>query len=131
MQSGATQEILIVTRDPDAATVYGFWFRHLGYGVRAVADPDEALAVARAIGPDLVVTNFPTLLADGTTLTAGVRATPALSDVPVLNVTSHAMPEELAAGFAAGTNAAVVMPVSLQVLADEVRQLIGPASAQR
>lgn len=118
--------ILVVSRDSDTLEVFGQWLGHLGYAVHALADPDEALALARALRPDLVITNFPTPLTSGTTLTALLRATPDLASTKVLSVSSHVMPEEIEAAIAAGVSATVRMPAPLQEVADQVQRLVGP-----
>ena len=121
--------ILVVTADADSACVYECWLGHLGYEVHTVTDPDDAFRVALSLRPDPIVTNFPTPLASGGTLTARVRATRELAPTPLLDVTTHGLPAEVAMAAAAGASATLPMPTPLEDLAGADRRLIGPPHA--
>lgn len=114
--------------DEDALAIFGTALRHAGFGVREVQDPAAALDVAERELPALVVTNFP-LDAGDVTVTDLLRRNDRTAGVPILNVTSHVMPEELARARNAGVTASVPMPVDLTQLVAEVRRLLGAGCA--
>ena len=60
-----------------------------GYEVRTARDGEEALELARARRPDLVVTDYDMPRLDGLGLCRTIRDTPALASLPVLVVTAN------------------------------------------
>jgi two-component system chemotaxis sensor kinase CheA len=96
-----------------------------GFVVLPAADGEEALALARDPGCDLVVTDVQMPRLDGVSLTRRLRADPKLSHVPVVLVTSLDAPEDRAAGLAAGADGYLVKrDVQRGKLLDLVRQLL-------
>ena len=116
--------IVLVTRDEDALAVFGAVLRHAGFAVRELNDPAAALDVVEHELPALVITNFPTIAGEAT-VTELLRGNPRTADVPILNVTSHVLPHELARAEAAGVTVSVPMPIALAQLVAEVQRLLG------
>ena len=117
--------VLVVSPDADVREVFAIGLTHFSFEVRVSGDPDAALTEAIEVPPAVVITNFPTTLADGRTLTEALRSDPRTCALPILNVTSHVTDHELAAARAAGVDASLPMPVTLSTLATEVGRLIG------
>ena len=130
-QGGASREgdhhaaslVLLVSVDEDALAIFGAVLRHSGFGVRELRDPAAVLDVVEREPPALVVTNFP-LSAGDATVTSLLRGNERMANVPILNVTSHVMPHELAGAQSAGVTASVPMPVDLRELVAEVERLL-------
>lgn len=120
--------ILLVTRDEDALTVFGTVLRHAGFAVRELNDPADALSVVEHELPALVITNYPTAVGE-VTVTELLRGSQRTAHLPILNVTSHVLPFELARAEAAGVTVSVSMPVELAHLVAEVQRLLGTTSS--
>jgi len=95
-----------------------------GYRVLAAADGEEALALARQWGCDLVVSDVQMPRLDGLELTRRLKADEKLAGVPVILVTSLGAPEDRAAGLQAGAAGYLVKRDLLRgKLLELVRQL--------
>lgn len=118
--------ILLVSRHEDTLVVFGDALRHAGFTVREVRDPAEVLRSVATERPSLVITNFP-MAAGAATVTELLRSDARTHAIPILNVTSRVLPEELRRASEAGVNASLPMPVSLSQLLAEVRRLLETA----
>ena len=119
-----TPFVLLVSRDEDSLIVFGTMLRHAGFGVRELKDPAAVLRAVEHELPALVITNFPTAAGD-LTVTELLRGHDPTANVPILNVTSHVLPHELARAEAAGVTASVPMPIEFAQLVAEVQRLVG------
>ncbi len=96
-----------------------------GYQVVPAADGEEALNLLKRTPFDLVVTDVQMPRMDGLTLTRQVKSDPAITNVPVIVVTSLDTNSDRAAGLEAGADGYLVKKdVERGKLLDLVRQLI-------
>jgi CheY-like chemotaxis protein/class 3 adenylate cyclase len=105
-----------------------------GYEVRSAADGAEAIALARALGPDLVITDVEMPLVDGYGVCKALKSDPATARVPVLICSSLGEAADLERGFDAGADDYLVKPVIPEELSTRVRALVLgslPASRER
>ena len=114
--------VLIVSRDEDTLMLFGTALRHAGFAARELADPSQALAVTLAEQPSLVITNFPTPATE-VTVTDVLRGDARTAAVPILSVTSHVFPEDLALAAEAGVTRSLCMPITLRDLVTEVQRI--------
>ncbi|HMG54529.1 MAG TPA: response regulator, partial [Kofleriaceae bacterium] len=105
-----------------------------GYEVRSASDGAEAIELARALGPDLVITDVEMPLVDGYGVCKALKADPATAHVPVLICSSLGEAADLERGFDAGADDYLVKPVIPEELSTRVRALVLgslPASRER
>jgi CheY-like chemotaxis protein len=105
-----------------------------GYEVRSAHDGAEAIALARAIAPDLVITDVEMPEVDGYGVCKALKADPATAHVPVLICSSLGEAADLERGFDAGADDYLVKPVLPEELSTRVRALVQgslPASRER
>ena len=105
-----------------------------GYEVRSATDGAEALAVARALTPDLVITDVEMPGLDGYAVCKALKADPATAHVPVLICSTLGEAADLERGFDAGADDYLVKPVLPEELSTRVRALVLgslPASRER
>jgi len=96
-----------------------------GYAVLAAADGEEALALLRESGAQIVVSDVQMPRMDGLGLCRAVKADPKLRSTPVILVTSLDAPEDRAAGLEAGADGYLVKrEVERGKLLELVRQLL-------
>jgi CheY-like chemotaxis protein len=92
-----------------------------GWRVSLAADGEQVLAAARADRPDLILLDASMAGVDGPSALARLRADPALADVPVVFVTGHASPHQVAAFRALGAIDVIAKPFDPISLAERVR----------
>jgi CheY-like chemotaxis protein/class 3 adenylate cyclase len=105
-----------------------------GYEVRSAHDGAEAIELARALRPDLVITDVEMPRVDGYGVCKALKADPATAHVPVLIASSLGEAADLERGFDAGADDYLVKPVIPEELSTRVRALVLgslPASRER
>jgi DNA-binding response OmpR family regulator len=105
-----------------------------GYEVRSAGDGTEAIALALAIAPDLVITDVEMPGVDGYGVCKALKADPTTAHVPVLICSSLGEAADLERGFDAGADDYLVKPVIPEELSTRVRALVQgslPASRER
>jgi len=91
------------------------------YAVTTAVDGLQALELARADPPDLVLTDVMMPRLDGFGLLAGMRADPATMHVPVVMLSARSGEEAAVAGLEAGADDYLVKPFSARELLARVR----------
>jgi PAS domain S-box-containing protein len=100
------------------------------YRVTAVADGEKALAAARQLKPDLVLTDIMMPNLDGIGLLKSLRADAALAGVPVVLLSARAGEEAKIAGLDTGADDYLVKPFSAAELLARVRSQLTLSQAR-
>ncbi|MBS1118938.1 MAG: adenylate/guanylate cyclase [Deltaproteobacteria bacterium] len=95
-----------------------------GYEVRSAYDGAEAITLARAHQPDLVITDVEMPKLDGYGVCKALKNDPATAHVPVLICSSLGEATDLERGFDAGADDYLVKPVIPEELSTRVRALV-------
>ncbi|MBX6363201.1 MAG: response regulator [Gemmatimonadetes bacterium] len=120
--------VLLVEPHAEARDIFATVLRHAGYAVVEARDGEDAVRLALASPPDLVVCGFPVVLATGGELGEVLRGHAATARVPILAVSSHVFPEDLARARRGGIDEVLPKPVALARLLEAVERLAGPAA---
>jgi signal transduction histidine kinase len=91
------------------------------YNIQSVRDGQEALHAARAVRPDLILSDVMMPRLDGVGLLAGIRADADLRDLPVILLSARAGEEARLEGLEAGADDYLVKPFSARELLARVR----------
>jgi two-component system response regulator MprA len=113
--------VLVVEDDGDIADVLRRSLRNEGYEVRTSADGIEALDVAAAFTPDLIVLDLGLPRLDGVEVCRRLRDD---GDVPILMLTARAELEDRVAGLDSGADDYMVKPFERQELLARIRALL-------
>jgi DNA-binding response OmpR family regulator len=113
--------ILVVERDPHVRALETFFLNEAGFGVEFASDGEVALAMAREMQPDIIITEVLVPKLDGLALCRAVRKEPELKNTVVLIFSILA-----AQGRAreAGADAFLMKPLAEQRLVTTVRELL-------
>src|SRR3954462_7238181 len=76
--------ILVVERDPHVRDLEAFFLNEAGFGVEFAADGVAALAMAREMRPDIIITEVLVPKLDGLALCRAIRKEAELKDTVVL-----------------------------------------------
>ena len=96
-----------------------------GYEVVAATDGQQALDMARAEAPDLILMDLSLPVLDGWEATRRLKAAEETRAIPVLALTAHALAEEREAALAAGCDEYDTKPVDLARLLSKIEALLG------
>ena len=113
--------ILVVERDPHVRELEAYFLEEAGFMVEFAADGAAALELARAVRPDIVITEVLVPKLDGLSLCRAIKTDPGLSDTVVLVFSILAA---LSRASEAGADAFLMKPLAERRLVDTVRQLI-------
>ncbi|MCI0570530.1 MAG: response regulator [Myxococcaceae bacterium] len=125
-QAPATRRlrILLVDDSPIARATESALVRALGHSVDEAQDGEEGFAKLEAGAFDLVLTDVQMPRLDGFALTRRLKATPALSRLPVVILSSLAAPEDKRRGLDAGADAYLVKgELGVETLAQTIDRL--------
>jgi DNA-binding response OmpR family regulator len=113
--------VLVVEDDADIADVLRRSLRNEGYQVKTSADGIEALDVAAAFVPDLVVLDLGLPRLDGVEVCRRLRDD---GDVPILMLTARSELEDRVSGLDSGADDYLVKPFERQELLARIRALL-------
>ncbi|MGH7482882.1 MAG: response regulator [Longimicrobiales bacterium] len=102
--------ILLYEPDPDTREIWSTYLASRGFRVRAVADPEEALRLAKAEAPAALITEYPAAW-DGASLVARLKRDPATRNICVIVATSRVMSGEEATATQEGADYFLPKPV--------------------
>jgi DNA-binding response OmpR family regulator len=113
--------VLVVEDDVEIADVLRRSLRNEGYDVRTCGDGVEALEVAAAFVPDVVVLDLGLPRLDGVEVCRQLRAE---SDVPILMLTARTETEDRVDGLDSGADDYLVKPFERKELLARIRALL-------
>jgi CheY-like chemotaxis protein len=124
--------VLVVEDNPQNLELSRVILRAAGHEVVAARDATEAMAALARKLPDLVLMDIALPGKDGYTLTRELRARPETARLPILAVSSFAMPGDLERAMAAGVSAYLTKPIRRATLLERVNALLagGAPSAE-
>jgi adenylate cyclase len=116
--------VLVVDDNPANLEILETRLTRQGYQVVTAIDGDEALVVARAQTPDLILLDVMMPGKDGIEVCRELKGDPGLPFMPVILVTAKADPDDIVAGLDAGGDEYVTKPVDHASLVARVRSIL-------
>ena len=123
--------VLVADDNADMRNYVGRLLRAGGFRVEAVTDGKKALAGARRLKPDLVLSDVMMPELDGFGLLTAFRKDPELRDTPVLLLSARAGEEARVEGLSAGADDYLVKPFSARELLARVGAKLRLARTRR
>jgi diguanylate cyclase (GGDEF)-like protein len=114
------RRLLIVEDSPTMRRVMRRFLDATGYTIFEAGDGEEALRVAARERPDVILLDRQIPILDGYGVLASLRSDPDLGEVPVVLVTSHGEPAEVADGLSRGAHDYLRKPFEQQELVARV-----------
>lgn len=115
--------ILIVDDDPQTLDVLDFSLTYDGHELLRATNGAEALTVARAQRPDLIVLDSMMPVMDGITAAMQLRDHPETATIPIVMLTARVADADVWRGYRAGVASYVTKPLDLEVLQAEIARL--------
>lgn len=116
--------ILVVDDEDDILELLDYNLSKEGFRVSVARDGVEALTVAQAERPDLVILDIMMPRMDGIEFCATIRRHAALRTVPVLMLTAKSEEEDHVRGLDVGADIYLSKPISIPVLLSQTRALL-------
>jgi CheY-like chemotaxis protein len=95
-----------------------------GYQMIAAADGREALKATRQHKPDLILMDLDMPVMDGRAAILALKRDPRTFRIPIIVLTSHTSPEDVADAVKAGCCAYEAKPVVLRRLMDRIEEVL-------
>ncbi len=117
-------KILVVDDEPDALELIAFNLKNAGLEVLTAEDGDQALRLARAQRPDLILLDLMLPEVDGLEVCKILRRDAATSAIPIIMVTAKASEMDRVLGLELGADDYVTKPFSPRELVLRVKNLL-------
>jgi adenylate cyclase len=116
--------VLIVDDNPVNVQILSVRLAAEGYDVVTASDGEQALAVARAAQPDLILLDVMMPKVDGFEVCRQLKAAPDFPFTPIIMVTAMADVKDLVTGLEAGADEYLTKPVDHAALGARVRSML-------
>jgi two-component system, OmpR family, response regulator len=122
MTKRSLRRILLVEDDPDILEVTHLLLSHIGsFEVRACGSAAEALEIAQAFDPDLILLDVMMPGLDGQGAFAAFRQMPATATTPVIFMTARVQPREIVEYRQIGSLGVIPKPFDPDTLVDTIQ----------
>ena len=95
-----------------------------GYKVVVATDGSAGVDKARELNPDLILMDLNLPVMDGWTATKKLRDTTSTNSIPIIVVSSHALPGERENALEAGCDEYETKPIDFESLLSKIHQLL-------
>jgi len=102
-----------------------------GFEVIIAEDGEQGIRMANENRPDLILMDMDLPVLDGWEATRRLKADPAVSYIPVLALTAHAMKSDHDRAMASGCDDFATKPIDFAILLDKINRALGAGSAPR
>ncbi len=122
-----TKPLILLAEDDESniLTIGGYLLMH-GYRLLVARDGAEALELAKAYRPNLIVIDLQMPNVDGITAIEELRTISYLADVPILALTAMVISNYRDRALAAGADLYLIKPIRLKQLLATISQLLTP-----
>jgi DNA-binding response OmpR family regulator len=117
--------ILCADDDRDILALLALRLERAGYRVAQAVDGEQALSLARELGPDVLVLDVMMPRMSGTDVLAALRADAATAGVRVILLSARAQESDIERGLEAGADAYLAKPFQASELIEVVGRLAG------
>lgn len=120
--------ILYVEDNEDNIYMLSTRLRRKGYEVIVATDGEQGVARARSDAPSLILMDLSLPVVDGWEATRRLKALATTRDIPVIALSSHAMPGDRETALAAGCDDFDTKPVEFARLLTKIQALLPKGS---
>lgn len=125
-----SRSILLIEDNEQNRYLLTFLLEKSGYQVQAVDDGPRGIEAARARVPALILLDVQLPTMDGYAVARALRQNPALAAVPIVAVTSYAMPGDRERALEAGCTGYIEKPIDPDTFVAEVERALPGARAE-
>lgn len=122
--------VLVIEDNDDSREIYRSILEHHGFRVRLCVTAEDGLGIARRERPDIIMMDLGLPEMDGVSATRLLKSDPETAAIPVLVITVHAQPGDLADAHAAGCDEYIVKPADPSAVAARLAEMLGDPAAR-
>ena len=126
---GAGLTVLLVDDFDDARQMYGHYLRHFGFEPIEAATGEDALTLAFARLPSIILMDLQLPGIDGWEITRRLKNDERTRDIPIIALTAHALEQERERTRQAGCDGFLAKPCPPDQLLTTIGKLLGTRSA--
>lgn len=119
------RRILVAEDDPIISRFLCDLLRHVGYEALLAGDGAQAVVLANAEQPDLILMDVHMPVMDGLTATREIKGNPTTRKIPVIALTGMTFSEDQPKIYAAGCDGLIAKPVHIETLLDKIADYLG------
>ena len=117
--------ILLIEDNEQNRYLATFLLEKRGYAVISASDGPQGIEYAGRFLPHLILLDIQLPSMDGYAVAQALRDNPALADIPIVAVTSYAMPGDREKALAAGCNGYIEKPINPETFVTEIEHFLG------
>lgn len=121
-----SRSILIIEDNEQNRYLVTFLLERHGYTVHSAIDGMQGIDVARASSPDLILLDIQLPAMDGYAVARALRQVSGLDAVPIVAVTSYAMPGDRERAIAAGCTGYIEKPIDPTTFVSTIELAFAP-----
>ena len=122
-------KILLVEDDEVNRDMLSRRLERRGYQVLLAVDGEQAIAIAGAQAPDLILMDLSLPVIDGWEATRQLKGAAETRAIPVIALTAHAMVSDREKSMAAGCDEYDTKPIDLTRLLEKMEKILGKTDA--
>jgi two-component system cell cycle response regulator DivK len=122
--------VMVVEDNEPSRDVLSRRLRRRGYRIVSAVDGQQAVSIARAAKPDLILMDLGLPGIDGWEATAQLKRDEATRDIPIIVLSAHAMTNDREEALAAGGDDFDTKPVQFMRLLEKIERLLAGEEAQ-
>jgi len=116
--------ILVIEDNEQNLYLMRFLLEQHGLAVEAATDGREGIEMAKRVGPAAILLDIQLPLLDGYAVARELRRDPTLASVPIIAVTSYAMPGDAEKCMEAGATAYIEKPIDPDTFVSRLREYL-------
>lgn len=121
-----SRDILLIEDNEQNRYLLTFLLEQHGYKVFTAADGIRGIEVAQSLVPALILLDIQLPTMDGYTIARALRQNEALRNIPIVAVTSYAMPGDREKALAAGCSGYIEKPINPKTFVAEMELALSP-----
>lgn len=118
------KKVLVIEDNEQNMYLVSFILEHNGFLVLQARNGNEGISLARENLPDLILLDIQLPVMDGYTVARNLRKITPLSKVPIIAVTSYAMPGDHERSLEAGCTGYIEKPINPETFIPEIQKYL-------
>jgi CheY-like chemotaxis protein len=118
------RNILLIEDNEQNRYLATFLLEQRGYRIVSAPDGPSGIALARSDTPDLILLDIQLPLMDGYEVARELRTLQTLQGIPIIAVTSYAMPGDRERCLAAGCDGYIEKPINPETFVTEIERFL-------